>query len=91
MSANPVNQPFLRRRLEGVLAESLVDTPVVCILGPRQCGKSTLAQRHAPDRPYISLDDRNFHQLATMDPQGFIDDLPEFVTIDEVHGCQSFF
>lgn len=91
MSTSPAKQPFLKRHLEGVLATALVDTPVVCILGPRQCGKSTLAQHQAPDRAYISLDDRNFHQLASVDPQGFIDDLPEFVTIDEVQRVPELF
>ena len=84
MSSTPATQPFLKRRLERALAAALVDTPVVCILGPRQCGKSTLAQHLAPDRAYISLDDQNFYQLASADPQGFIGDLPELVTIDEV-------
>lgn len=77
-------QPYLKRHLEKTLAEAMRDTPVVCILGPRQCGKSTLALHQAPDRSYISLDDQNFYQLASTDPQGFIGDLPEFVTIDEV-------
>ena len=84
MRENPAKHLFLSRHLEGALAAALLDTPVVCILGPRQCGKSTLAQRQAPDRAYISLDDLNFYQLASADPQGFIGDLPEFVTIDEV-------
>jgi len=77
-------QPYLKRHLEGALAEALADTPVVCILGPRQCGKSTLAHHTAPGRAYVSLDDRNSYQLASEDPKGFIGELPEYVTIDEV-------
>lgn len=84
MAPKPDHQPYLRRHLEAALAAALKDTPVVCILGPRQCGKSTLALHQAPDRSYISLDDQNFYQLASTDPQGFIGDLPEYVTIDEV-------
>ncbi len=64
--------------------EALRDTPVVCILGPRQCGKSTLARHVAPERTYISLDDVNSFQLASADPKGFIGELPEDVTIDEI-------
>jgi len=30
---------------------------VVCVLGPRQSGKSTLAQRLAPRYAYVSFDD----------------------------------
>jgi uncharacterized protein len=84
MPPSPDSQPYLKRHLEGALAEALADTPVVCILGPRQCGKSTLALHAAPDRTYVSLDDPNSYQLASLDPKGFIGELPEYVTIDEV-------
>lgn len=84
MAPFPYNQPYLTRHLEGALAEALADTPVVCILGPRQCGKSTLAQHAAPDRTYVSLDDPSRYELASLDPKGFIGELPEYVTIDEV-------
>lgn len=57
---------------------------MVCILGPRQCGKSTLARHAAPERTYVSLDDPNSYQLARLDPMGFIGELPEYVTIDEL-------
>lgn len=84
MSSSTDNREYLQRHLEGALAEALADTPVVCILGPRQCGKSTLAMHTAPDRVYLSLDDPNSYELARLDPKGFIGELPEFVTIDEV-------
>ena len=83
-SSHTHSVPYLKRHLEGSLAEALADTPVVCILGPRQCGKSTLALHAAPNRAYVSLDDPNSCQLASLDPKGFIGELPEFVTIDEV-------
>lgn len=67
-----------------MLAEALEDTPVVCLLGPRQCGKSSLAQHNDPERAYINLDDRNYLDLAKNDPEGFLDGLPERVTIDEI-------
>ncbi len=75
---------YLPRHLAPILAEALEDTPVVCLLGPRQCGKSTLAQHHDPERTYINLDDRNYLDLAKSDPEGFLAGLPERVTIDEI-------
>jgi predicted AAA+ superfamily ATPase len=75
---------YLQRQLKTALVEALADTPVVCILGPRQCGKSTLAKRHDPKRPYLTLDDQNYLNLAMEDPQGFVDQLPEQITIDEI-------
>ena len=72
------------RSLEPVIREALADTPVVCVLGPRQCGKTTLVRQLAPDRAYISLDEYNYHQTALADPAGFVASLPDAVTLDEV-------
>lgn len=75
---------YLPRHLRGAVEVALADTPVVCLLGPRQCGKSTLSRHCEPGRRYVSLDDAAYLALALADPQGFIDDLPEQVAIDEV-------
>lgn len=72
------------RHIEPMLAEALEDTPVVCLLGPRQCGKSTLAKHCDPNRDYINLDQQNYFDLASNDPEGFLDQLPERVAIDEI-------
>lgn len=72
------------RSLEPVIREALADTPVVCVLGPRQSGKTTLVRQLAPDRAYISLDEYNYHQTALADPAGFVASLPDAVTLDEV-------
>lgn len=60
------------------------DTPVVCLLGPRQCGKSTLARRFDPKRAYYTFDDPTLFDFATADPVGFLASLPETVTLDEI-------
>ncbi len=75
---------YLPRSVRTALDLALSDTPVVCLLGPRQSGKSTLARQCEPSRSYFSLDDRNYLDLALNDPQGFVDQLPEQVTIDEI-------
>ena len=72
------------RLLAPVILEALADTPVVCVLGPRQTGKTTLVQQLAPERVYISLDENNYHRTAVEDPEGFIASLPDVVTLDEV-------
>ena len=61
-----------------------MDTPVVCLVGPRQSGKTTLVQRIAPELAYVSLDEYNYHQAASLDPTGFVDSLPAAAAIDEV-------
>ncbi len=77
-------QAYLPRHLRGSLEVALGDTPVVALLGPRQCGKSTLCRQCEPERHYVNLDDKDYLDLARTDPQGFVDNLPERVAIDEV-------
>ncbi|WP_353956998.1 ATP-binding protein [uncultured Idiomarina sp.] len=62
----------------------MVDTPVVCVLGPRQVGKSTLCHQVASDRHYLTFDDHAILTAAQQDPTGFIQSLPEQVTLDEI-------
>lgn len=72
------------RYLQPKIEAALKDTPVVCILGPRQVGKSTLSQQLAPKRAYLTFDDGAILTAAKQDPTGFIQGLPEFITLDEV-------
>ena len=72
------------RYMTPVLEEALADTPVVCLLGPRQVGKTTLTRQLAPERTYLSFDDTTLLNAARQDPVGFIQALPERVTLDEV-------
>ena len=72
------------RHLAPVVQAALADTPVVCVLGPRQSGKTTLVQQLAPERAYFSLDDERYRQAAADDPVGFVASLPDDATLDEV-------
>ena len=72
------------RSLAPAIREALADTPVVCLLGPRQSGKTTLAQQLAPGRAFVSLDEQSYYRTATEDPAGFVATLPDAVTLDEV-------
>ena len=42
------NETIFPRLLEPVIPEALADTPVVCVLGPWQAGKTTLVQLLGP-------------------------------------------
>jgi predicted AAA+ superfamily ATPase len=72
------------RYIEPVLEIALKDTPVVCLLGPRQAGKTTLVQQLRPERAYISFDNSNLLNAAKNDPIGFVQGLPESVILDEI-------
>ncbi|HRD53314.1 MAG TPA: AAA family ATPase, partial [Flavobacteriales bacterium] len=72
------------RYLTSSLRTALSDTPVVCILGPRQCGKTTLARTLEPGYGYLSFDDAATLAFAQSDPVGFVAALPERVILDEI-------
>lgn len=72
------------RLLTPAVHEAMTDTPVVCLLGPRQSGKTTLVRQLESERAYVSLDDNNYYQIAISDPAEFITGLPNEVTLDEV-------
>lgn len=86
-------EPLFPRLVEPRLAEALQDTPVVLIHGPRQCGKTTLAQaigqRH--DFSYFTFDDEVTLAAATADPLGFVGDLPQRAILDEVQRAPGIF
>lgn len=63
---------------------ALADTPVVCLLGPRQAGKTTLARQFEPEYGYVTLDDAATLAFAQSDPSGFVAALPDPVILDEV-------
>ncbi|HEX7879933.1 MAG TPA: AAA family ATPase, partial [Candidatus Eisenbacteria bacterium] len=75
------------------LTEALADTPVVLLHGPRQCGKTTLAQviGHERGGAYFTFDDAVTLAAATEDPVGFVGDLPERVILDEVQRAPGIF
>jgi hypothetical protein len=85
--------PVYPRFAEPTVVEALADTPIVLIHGPRQCGKTTLAQAvgEARDYSYFNFDDAVTLAAATADPVGFIGDLPERVILDEVQRAPGIF
>jgi len=72
------------------LLEALADTPVVLIHGPRQCGKTTLAQT-LEGYTYLTFDDQLQLAAAQADPVGFVADLPGRVILDEVQRVPGLF
>ncbi len=75
------------------LKEAMEDSPVVLIQGPRQCGKTTLAQMvgNPAGYAYRSFDDEDIRSFAETDPIGFVNDLPERVILDEVQKVPRLF
>lgn len=85
--------PLVDRFAAVRLREALADSPVVLIHGPRQCGKTTLAQMVGTPRgyKYFSFDDDVSRTAAQADPMGFIAELPRRSILDEVQRAPEIF
>jgi len=85
--------PRFPRYLAPRLRESLADTPVVLIHGPRQSGKTTLARTVGERRGYryYSFDDDVARAAAESDPVGFVAELPKRAILDEVQRVPALF
>jgi len=65
--------------------------PILAITGPRQSGKTTLAQNTFPDKPYVSLEDLDTRAFAQEDPRGFLARYAHGAVLDEVQRCPALF
>ena len=85
---------FLPRVLASRVSRALSEMPAVAILGPRQCGKSTLAQELVRDRDdVVLLDLERPSDLAKLDdPETFFSfNRDKLVCVDEVQRAPELF
>jgi predicted AAA+ superfamily ATPase len=86
---------YLKRDLNALLNEIIITRPLIYLNGPRQVGKSTLAQSLQPGREsnYISFDSPLILARAKADPEGFIKSLPQgkLNIIDEIQLAPELF
>lgn len=78
---------FIPRNIRPIVDEALATSRVVCLLGARQVGKSTLAERVLTDEhrsAVLTLDDEATRDAALADPTGFIAALRPSAVIDEI-------
>ena len=77
---------LLKRELAGKVKQLSKKFPVVGILGPRQSGKTTLAQSVFPRYKYVNLEELDIRRYAQEDPRRFIQSLLEEkgVILDEI-------
>ncbi|HVA66581.1 MAG TPA: ATP-binding protein [Elusimicrobiota bacterium] len=68
-----------RRALQGKLGAF----PAVLLLGPRQCGKTTLLRRHFPGWRYLDLERPSDADILAADPEAYLEAHPSGLIIDE--------
>lgn len=84
---------MIERRIGAEVAWQLENMPAVALIGPRQVGKTTLAQQVARGRPAIYLDLESEPDRARMgSPTLYFDDhADELVILDEIHRTPGLF
>lgn len=85
---------YIHRNIENELHEYLTDFPAVAVLGPRQCGKSTLARhviKNYPDALHLDLE-RPRDLAKLQEPELFFDQYADrLICLDEVQRLPEIF
>ena len=76
---------MIGRDAEQTLKEFAANFRAVLVNGPRQSGKTTLAKKVFPGKPYALLEEMDTRRFAVEDPRGFLGQFPEGAILDEVH------
>ena len=81
---------MIQRFIEVQLQRLAVQFPIITITGPRQSGKTTLAQHYFKNYDYVNLEYPEVRAYATEDPKGSLADHPESSrrTVHHLHGRQ---
>ena len=82
-----------RSFFEQQIAESIQRNPVTAILGPRQCGKTTIARKIAEsyESVIIDLEDPADFELLSVSPKLFLEQQKGLVVIDEAQRMPELF
>lgn len=85
---------YIKRQIEPELRECLFDFPATAVLGPRQCGKTTLAQKIIADKPtalYLDLE-RHADLAKLQEPELFFaQHRGKLICLDEVQRLPDIF
>lgn len=82
---------MIKRQAETVLLDLAKGYPILAITGPRQAGKTTLAQSTFSDKRHVSLEDLDEREFAGQDPRGFLARFPDGAILDEAQRCPNLF
>ena len=82
---------YVPRSRSDTLRGLLAAFPAVLLVGPRQCGKSTLARRTLPAWTHLDLERPRDLGLLAADLEGYFDTHPEKVVIDEAQRLPELF
>lgn len=81
----------LQRNYSALANRYLKSFPVLCLLGPRQAGKTEFATHLASDWDYFDLELPSNYELITRDPELFFEQYPQNIIIDEAQEYPELF
>lgn len=83
---------IIKRTMSADIIEAAKYFPVVALLGPRQSGKTTLAQQTFSHHTYVNFEDAHIRAFAESDPHGFLKEYRnEYgIIIDEFQNAPDF-
>ncbi len=87
----PFNLQGMKRAYEPLLKEYLRTFPCVAIIGPRQCGKTTLLKTLPREWKRFDLERASDQQVAARDPELFLRLNPDHIAIDEAQFVPELF
>ena len=82
---------YILRAQSERLSALLRTFPAVLLVGPRQCGKSTLARHALPGWTFLDLERPADIALMSADPEGFFEANPRAIVIDEAQRLPELF
>lgn len=82
---------MVKRTADATLRKLARVFSIIAVTGPRQSGKTTLAQHVFKNKPYISLEEPDQKLFADEDPRGFLKQFPDGAILDEVQRCPQLF
>ncbi len=82
---------MIPRRHTALLHRLLREFPSVTILGPRQCGKTTLARQSLPGWTYLDLERPRDATPLAADPEARLEQLGDHVILDEAQQVPEVF
>jgi len=78
-----------KRILSKHLNELATKYPVLTITGPRQSGKTTLCRATFPNYDYVTFEEIDRREQASLDPRGFLEQFKKGVILDEIQRAPS--
>lgn len=82
---------MIARQILPEAKHALTQFRALCITGPRQSGKTTLARLLAKNKPYVNFENPSVQHDAELDPQAFLKQYKTGAILDEVQRAPLIF